>query len=585
MLKLFKRKSRKDFEGLVSGDKFGHGFFAPDGMHEEWFIPSDEMSRVLDGDRVVAVPTGEQRRGKKKEARIVKILSRSRETIVGKYKFRNGKPAVVPESEKVSRLMFPEKSVPGVHPGDLVSVRLVSKRNLELSDPLRCRIEKVLGSAKKAQTETDIALAEFSLQCDFSKSALKAAEKLPDEVDPKFHKDRKDLTSVPFVTIDGEDARDYDDAVYCRKDNNGWSLFVAIADVSHYVRPNDPLDRVAQERTSSVYFPDRVVPMLPEKLSNGLCSLVPKKPRLALVCEMQIDKNGQCREIEICPAVIISRARLTYDRVAEYLGYGNTPAKKGTTLSEQPAICVSLRSLQGLTKLLLKTRKARSALEFHHLEQVRITLADNGEVRDLGVEKRNFASLMIEEAMLIANVAVAEFLSRQNMLPFCYRVLEEPEEENVDELRLFLRYYKIKIPFGKVTPEIYGKILEQVHSYPEAAVLERKILLSFRKACYARKNVGHFGLNYEKYTHFTSPIRRYPDLLVHRAIKSVLFAKQAKQAPAEYPYMVTDIDRLAARCSEMERTVKRRFGKCMMLVNAVTWQTRKNKNIGGLWCI
>ena len=542
--------------GKVIGTRAGHGFVVLKDKNEEWFLPFSEMNRVLDADLVRVRASKERRRGKP-VAVVEEIVERPRQVIVGRYMRQDGRPAVIPDSERIPRHVSLVKPYPVAKVGDLVEVHLIPSKGLELPYHLLGRATRILGAANKAQLEIDLALVEFNLSHEFPQAVLAQLKGLPDEVDPNRHQDRRDLRAFNFVTIDGEDARDYDDAVFCRRTKGGWHLWVAIADVSHYVRPGQALDTEAQTRTTSIYFPDRVVPMLPPKLSNGLCSLNPRTPRLVLVCEMRIDAGGSCKDVAIYKAVIVSQARLTYEQAAALVEEANSPLP-----SHQPpstGIVHSLQDLRGLTHVLLKNRKDRAALDFRHLEEVRVHLTASGEVEDITIYQRNFAHLMIEEAMLIANVEVAKFLAKRRGLPFCYRIHEPPEKEKFDELRLFLNYYHIKIPGDKITPEAYRKILERVQRFPEAAVLEQKVLRSMRQACYARRNLGHFGLNYEYYTHFTSPIRRYPDLLVHRAIKRVLLNEGpgAERSHTEYPYSAVDIDRLATRCSEYERATEK----------------------------
>ena len=515
--------------GTVIGTRAGHGFVALKDEDAEWFLPFSEMNRVLDADLVRVRASKEQRRGKP-VASVEAILERPRQFIIGRYMRQDGRPIVIPDSDRIPRHVFLVKPYPVVDLGDLVEVHLIPSKGLELPYHLRGRVTRVLGAANKAQLEIDLALAEFNLSHAFPRAVLAQIEDLPDEVDPNQHQDRRDLSALTFVTIDGEDARDYDDAVCCRREKRGWRLWVAIADVAHYVRPNSPLDAEAQVRTTSIYFPERVVPMLPPKLSNGLCSLNPHTPRLAMVCEMRINMEGTCKEVSIYRAVITSQARLTYEQAAVLVGEAKTalPQHKPSA-----AIMHSLQDLRALTNLLLKNRTKRAALDFRHLEEVRIHLTDDGEVEDISIYQRNFAHLMIEEAMLIANVEIAKFLARRRGLPFCYRIHAPPEKEKFDELRLFLNSYHIRIAGDKITPAVYQKILAKVQRFPEAAILEQTVLRSMQQACYARRNLHHFGLNYAHYTHFTSPIRRYPDLLVHRALERVLEGRDAQRGPRD----------------------------------------------------
>jgi len=394
------------------------------------------------------------------------------------------------------------------------------------------KIVEVLGSLDDPGMEIEIAVRKFGVPHIFSTAALKQAEKLPSVVRDADLADRVDLRDVPMVTIDGEDARDFDDAVYCEPIKigraNAFRLIVAIADVSHYVKPNDALDTDALERSTSVYFPRRVIPMLPEKLSNGLCSLNPAVDRLTLVCDAVVTAKGEIKAYQFYPAVIHSAARLTYTEVADILG--NT---KGPEAARRPAIVPHLQNLYDVYHALLKARTERGAIDFETTETY-IVCNPAGKIEKIIPRTRNDAHKVIEECMLAANVCAADLLIRHKH-PGTYRIHASPTKEKLTQVRTFLKQVGLGLNGGdKPTANDYAVLMKQVKERPDASLLQTMLLRSMQQAVYSPDNIGHFGLAYEAYAHFTSPIRRYPDLLTHRAIKAILLGKkyEPKLSPA-----------------------------------------------------
>jgi ribonuclease R len=401
------------------------------------------------------------------------------------------------------------------------------------------RVVEVLGGYTDPGMEIEIALRKFDLPHEFSKKAMALARAMPDEVRAEDWKDRagavgrKDLRHLPFVTIDGETAKDFDDAVYAEREpggkNAGFRLKVAIADVSHYVRPGDALDEDALERGTSVYFPRRVIPMLPEKLSNGLCSLNPNVDRLAMVCDMAIGPNGKVAHYEFYAAVFRSKARLTYTGVWDMISKGKANN--------------DLKTLYEVYKLLAEERSRRGAIDFESVE-TKMEFDANGKIVRIVPEPRNEAHRLIEECMLAANVCAGNFLAERGH-PVLYRVHDVPAPEKVSALRDFLAELGLTLPGGeKPTPKDYAQLLQKIRPRPDFSLLQTILLRSLKQAVYTPENLGHFGLAFEAYAHFTSPIRRYPDLLVHRAIKAVL---------ANRKYEGVDWAELGRHCSETER--------------------------------
>jgi len=540
--------------GEVNGHKAGYGFVVVNNK-ERLFLAAEEMERVLDKDLVKVVraydPTADR-----DSARVVEILARKRKTVLGYYHEDDEESYLIPCNLSIPRAIYIDKPVKPIDKGYVVEAKLLAKKDLELPKRLRGKLIGLVRPKEDARLETDIAINTYSLETTFPAEVLKEADSISDRVELDDHPDRSDLTAIAFVTIDGEDARDYDDAVFCQKEGDLFRLMVAIADVSHYVRPNSPVDKSARLRTSSVYFPDRVLPMLPERLSNDLCSLNPHCNRLAVVCDLLIDRKGRRQKVKFYKAIIRSQAQLIYEDVAELIKT-DKDSKSHTPLVSQLSkeVHTSLDMLKEMTEVLLAARSKRAALDFNHLEEVKIDISAQGQIEKVYACPRNFAQRMIEEAMLAANDATAWFLSKKGV-PILYRIHKAPKQEDFTELKQFLSNYGIKVAQAhhKVTTQVYDYLLKAVSTYPEAAVLEAKILRSLQRAEYARKNYGHFGLNYKSYTHFTSPIRRYADLMVHRAVKKVTV--QEGSGRSKYPYMASEVTKIGVACTQQERIIE-----------------------------
>jgi ribonuclease R len=507
--------------GRISAHRDGFGFVIPEEGGDDLFLPDKEMQKVLHGDRVLARVIGTDRRGRP-EGTIVEVVERANTHIIGRLLQEDGIWKVAPEDKRIGQDILLEGRPDKAKAGQVVSVELVEQPS-RFKQPTG-RIVEVLGELDDPGMEIEIAVRKFGVPHVFSAAALKQASKLPNEVRDTDLGERVDLRDVPLVTIDGADARDFDDAVYCEPvklgRERGYRLLVAIADVSNYVKPGDPLDDDAIERSTSVYFPRRVIPMLPEKLSNGLCSLNPAVDRLTLVCDMVVSSEGEVGAYQFYPAVMHSAARMTYDEVAAILG--NT---QGPEAGRRPGIVPHLLHLNEAFRALLKARQQRGAIDFETTETYIVSNA-MGKIEKILPRTRNDAHRLIEECMLAANVCAADFLIRHDQ-PSTFRIHAVPTEEKLNQLRTFLKQAGLNLG-GGVTPAArdYADLMTRIKERPDAALLQTMLLRSMQQAVYSPDNVGHFGLAYEHYAHFTSPIRRYPDLLTHRAIKAVLKGKK-----------------------------------------------------------
>nr|MDA8107820.1 ribonuclease R [Betaproteobacteria bacterium] len=493
-----------------------------------------EMRQVLHGDRAAVRVTGRDHRGRP-AGTIVEVLARGTRPIVGRLREEHGVLFLVPEDRRIAQdIVVPPAEAGRARSGEVVTVELIvppARRARPLG-----RVAEVLGRHTEPGMEIEIALRKFDLPHRFSKPALAAARALPDEVRTEDLAGRRDLRDKAFVTIDGETAKDFDDAVYCVRENRSFRLWVAIADVSHYVRHDGPLDRDAAERGTSVYFPRRVIPMLPEKLSNGLCSLNPEVDRLAMVCEMALAPGGGVARYEFYPAVIRSHARLTYTEVWAMLSEG--AAARG-----RERVYPHLATLYEAFRRMAEERRRRGAIDFETTE-TRMLFDAHGKIERIVPEPRNDAHRVIEECMLAANVCAGEFLTARGH-PVLYRVHDVPAEDKVAALRDFLAELGLSLPGGaQPRPRDYAELLERIRPRPDFALLQTILLRSLKQAIYSPDNAGHFGLAFDAYVHFTSPIRRFPDLLVHRAIKACLAGRR---------YEGGDWDALGRHCSETER--------------------------------
>ncbi len=513
--------------GRIEGHRDGHGFLVPDDGGPQVFLPPAEMRQALHGDRAAVRISGRDQRGRP-SGEIVEVLERATRRIVGRLHAEHGVLFLVPEDRRIAQdIVVPPKEAGRAKAGEVVTVELVAQPSKH-AQPIG-RVAEVLGNYTDPGMEIEIALRKFDLPHEFSKKAMVAARALPEVVREEDLADRRDLRELGFVTIDGETAKDFDDAVHAVRDGRGYRLWVAIADVSHYVRHGEPLDADALERGTSVYFPRRVIPMLPEKISNGLCSLNPEVDRLAMVCEMMITPKGVVARYAFYPAVIRSRARLTYNQVWEGLSSGKAPAY--------------LQTLYEVYGRLAEERRRRGAIDFETLE-TRMVFDAQGKIEKIIPEARNDAHRVIEECMLAANVSAGNLLSERSQ-PVLYRVHDVPAPEKVSALRDFLAELGLQLPGGEVPrPKDYAELLDKIRSRPDFTLLQTILLRSLKQAVYSPDNAGHFGLAFEAYVHFTSPIRRYPDLLVHRAIKACLKGRR---------YEGVDWDALGRHCSETER--------------------------------
>ncbi|MES3020051.1 MAG: ribonuclease R [Pseudomonadota bacterium] len=507
--------------GKVTAHRDGFGFVVPDDASEDLFLSEKEMQKVLHGDKVLAKITGTDRRGRR-EGTIVEVVSRGNTHVIGRLLNEGGVWIVAPEDKRIGQDILIAGSPGKAKAGQIVSVEVIDQPS-RFKQPTG-RVVEVLGELDDPGMEIEIAVRKFGVPHIFSAAALKSAAKLPGEVRDIDLEDRVDLRDVPLVTIDGEDARDFDDAVYCEPVKVGkancFRLIVAIADVSHYVKPNDAIDIDAIERSTSVYFPRRVIPMLPEKLSNGLCSLNPAVDRLTLVCDAVISDKGEIKAYQFYPAVIHSAARLTYTEVAEIVG--NTA---GPEAAKRPAIVPHLLNLNDVYHALLKARMERGAIDFETTETY-IVCNPLGKIEKIIPRTRNEAHKIIEECMLAANVCAADLLIRHKH-PGTYRIHATPTKEKLTQVRTFLKQVGLNLEGGdKPSAGDYAALMRVVKERPDAQLLQTMLLRSMQQAVYSPDNIGHFGLAYEAYAHFTSPIRRYPDLLTHRAIKAILLGKK-----------------------------------------------------------
>ncbi len=530
--------------GRIEGHPDGYGFLVPDDGGADLFVGEREMAKVLHGDRALARVVGIDRRGRR-EGKIVEVIERANSRIVGRVFIEHGVAFVVAENRRITQdiLVAPaEKGSRAERPraGQVVVIELVEQPSKH-AQPIG-RIVEVLGNYADPGMEIEIALRKHELPFEFSKQALAETKKLPDEVRPSDRKGREDIRDLPLVTIDGETARDFDDAVFCAKQGRGYRLVVAIADVSHYVKPGSALDTESQERGNSVYFPRRVIPMLPEKLSNGLCSINPQVDRLCMVCDIDISAAGKIQHYRFYPAVMHSKARLTYTEVAAALF-----DKDAAALDKVGALLPQLQTLDALYRALAKARATRGAIDFETVETI-MEFDDNGKIARIVPYARNDAHRIIEECMLAANVCASDFLADREH-PALYRVHEGPTDEKLKRLREFLKEFGLDLTGGS-SPKAgdYARLLARIKDRPDLQLLQTVMLRSLRQAVYSPDNVGHFGLAYESYTHFTSPIRRYPDLLIHRAIKAVLAGVRYAPGAGEDAW-----EAVGMHCSQTER--------------------------------
>ena len=535
-------------KGMVIGHREGFGFLQVEGKKEDFFIPNVQMQKVMHGDYVLAQPNGFDRKGRP-EVRIVRVLEANKKQIVGRFFLEQGIGYVVPDDSRITRdILIPDNARLGARMGQVVVVEL-HPRTAPFFQPIG-KITEVLGDNMAKGMEVEIAIRKHDIPHSFPSAVEKQLKKWAEDVPEEAKRGRVDLRDLPLVTIDGEDARDFDDAVFCQKQGKGWKLWVAIADVSYYVRPKSALDMEAYNRGNSVYFPNRVVPMLPEKLSNGLCSLNPQVDRLCMVCEITLSAKGKMTDYRFYEAVMNSHARLTYNKVAKIL-------EKDTALCERYVSLVPhLQDLHDMYQALVKARQQRGAIEFETIESKFIFNA-LGRIERIEPVVRNDAHKIIEECMILANIASANFMAKHQE-PALYRIHAVPSEEKLTAFRSFLAECGLSLSGGnKPTPTDYAQLLEQIKPRPDHELIQTMLLRSMSQAVYSADNIGHFGLALEEYAHFTSPIRRYPDLTLHRGIKYLL-AKQrgSKRKTTDtggYHYQLDEMDVFGAHCSSTER--------------------------------
>ncbi|NND44276.1 MAG: ribonuclease R [Xanthomonadales bacterium] len=527
--------------GYVSAHSDGFGFVVPDEGGDDLYLSPRQMQRVMNGDRVLASVVGHDHRGRK-EGAIREVLERAHEEIVGRFIEESGIGMVVPDNPKLNHdVLIPPGDSQGARPGQVVVAQLVTQPT-DRKPPVG-KIIEILGRAGAPGMATEIAIRDFGLPHEWPRDVERQARAFGDSVPEDMKQGRMDLRKLPLVTIDGADARDFDDAVYANRTRNGWRLIVAIADVASYVEPGTELDREAVDRATSVYFPNRVIPMLPEELSNGLCSLKPREDRLCLACDMTINEQGKVTRSRFAAAVMHSHARLTYDQVWEYIESGNLrhPTK-------DKAVRQNLDDLHGLYGVLKAARRKRGAIDFESQEVV-FRFDRNGTVSELANAERNDAHKLIEECMITANVEAAQLLEKQN-IPAPFRVHPPPPDEKLESLTRFLQSQGLKVAWkDKPAPADFDAIAQAARGRPDEKLIMAVLLRAQSLAAYKIENDGHFGLALGAYSHFTSPIRRYPDLLVHRAIHHFL----ARGKPADFPYSINEMKRLSEHCSQRSR--------------------------------
>ena len=548
-------------KGRVIGHPEGYGFVSPvQGESEDIHLSSTQMRRVFDGDIVLVRIAGWDRRGRP-DGTLVDVVERKTTQLVGRYFRESGISFVRPDNPRISQdILIPADRSLDANSGQIVVVNIVeppSKNSLPVG-----HITEVLGEHLDPGMEIELSIRNYGIPHLWNDRVRAETVAIPDQVqDTDF---RVDLRDTPLITIDGEDARDFDDAVHCQpRARGGWTLTVAIADVSHYVSVGSALDKEAFERGNSVYFPNHVVPMLPEKLSNGLCSLNPAEDRLCMVCEMQISAEGDINRYQFYEAVMHSHARMTYTQVAHILADREKHDSSGVR-KQFAAILPQVDALHDLYKVLHRRRAKRGAIDFDS-QETRILFDSERKISQIIPIDRTEAHRLIEECMLCANVCSAEFLQKAK-LPALYRVHEGPSEERLSAVRDFLGELGIGLGGGDdPQPQDYQRVLAAVRGRDDAAVIQSVMLRSMSQAVYQPENLGHFGLAFEAYSHFTSPIRRYADLLVHRAIRRLIRSKQkiaavrrvdgaTMLAPQSiYPYELAHLDDIGEHLSVTER--------------------------------
>jgi ribonuclease R len=527
--------------GIVTGHRDGYGFVTPDAGGDDIYLSPREMREAMHGDKVAVRIARTDERGRA-EGKLVEVLARNTREIVGRYVRESGVGFVIPDNRRFSQsVAVPPDGARGVKPGDIVVVELTEPPSRD-TQPIG-RVVENLGEAGGPGIETEIAMRAHGLPFRWPEETLAEADAWGDRVRTAAKRGREDLRDVPLVTIDGADAKDFDDAVWCERQGSGWRLIVAIADVSHYVPPGGALDAEARERGTSVYFPRKVIPMLPENLSNGLCSLNPGVDRLCMVCDMRVGAGGKVHEARFYQGLMRSAARLTYDEVAGMLIEGDKELRR-----RHARQLPQLEQLHAVWRALARARMRRGAVDFD-LPEVAMIFDPKGHVARVEPRHRNDAHRLIEECMIAANVEAARYLDKHR-IPALFRVHAPPEEDRLVALKEFLAAFGLKLPTReRLEPRHLSALVREVAGRPDADLIETVILRSMSQARYQPQNIGHFGLALERYAHFTSPIRRYPDLLVHRAIRHLCQGGSAN----DFTYGRQEMEGLGRHCSAAER--------------------------------
>ena len=556
--------------GTVIGHRDGFGFLKPDEGGDDIFLPPRQMRELLHGDRAVVRVQGTDSRGRS-EGSVVDVLERNTHELAGRYVEERGVSYLVPDNARVGRTMqIPREERGGARHGQMVVAEITQQPSKH--GEIIGRVTRVMGERHAAGMATELAIHSHALPHAMPAAVEHEVHGLSPEVPESAKQGRLDLRNTPLVTIDGEDARDFDDAVYCEPQGDGFRLLVAIADVSHYVMPGTALDHEAEKRGNSVYFPDQVIPMLPEVLSNGLCSINPLVDRLCMVCEMHVDRDGEVSRARFHEAVMRSAARFTYTKVAGILQYKDLKLRH-----DHAPLVPHLENLYAVYHALAKARAKRGAIDFETTE-TRVVFNDQGGIAAIKPTQRNDAHKLIEECMIAANVQAAKFLGKHKM-PTLYRVHAGPDTEGLEKLRAFLTTLGLKLG-GGMKPESghYARLLEQVRDRPDRGLIQTVLLRSLAQAVYTPENVGHFGLALGQYAHFTSPIRRYPDLLVHRAIRHVLRGGNERN----FSYSGGHMEHFGSHCSMTERRADEATRDAMDRLKAEYMRDKQGEEFEGL---
>ena len=556
--------------GTVIGHRDGFGFLKPDEGGDDIFLPPRQMRELLHGDRAVVRVQGTDSRGRS-EGSLVDVLERNTTELAGRYVEEKGVSYLVPDNTRIGRtVQIPREERGGARNSQMVVVEIIQQPSKH--GEVIGRVTRIMGELHAAGMATELAIHSHALPHAMPAAVEHEVQGLSAEVPEAAKQGRLDLRSTPLVTIDGEDARDFDDAVYCERQGDGFRVLVAIADVSHYVLPGTALDHEGQKRGNSVYFPDRVIPMLPEVLSNGLCSINPLVDRLCLVCEMHVDRDGEVSRARFHEAVMCSAARFTYTKVAGILQHKDPQLRR-----DYAPLVPHLENLYAVYHALAKARAKRGAIDFETVE-TKVEFNEQGGIAAIRPTVRNDAHKLIEECMIAANVQAAKFLTKHK-LPTLYRVHAGPDAEGLEKLRAFLGTMGLKLG-GGTKPESahYAKLLEQVRERPDRHLIQTVLLRSLAQAVYTPENVGHFGLALSHYAHFTSPIRRYPDLLVHRAIRHVLRGGSERN----FSYSSSHMEQMGSHCSMTERRADEATRDAMDRLKAEYMRDKQGEEFEGL---